>query len=53
MRLALRQFLQATPTGRSRPADRVRGLLGSLESDLPHLAEDHRRYIVESLKSGH
>jgi metal-responsive CopG/Arc/MetJ family transcriptional regulator len=52
VRMALQAFLQG-PTGeRTRPAERVRGLVGSLESGLPHLAERHREYIVESLKHG-
>jgi len=52
VRMALRAFLQETPGRGSRPVDRVRGLVGSLESGLPHLAERHREYIVESLKNG-
>jgi hypothetical protein len=51
VRTALRQFLQVTPAG-IRPADRVRGLLGSLESGIPDLAQKHRAYILESLKHG-
>jgi hypothetical protein len=42
----------ATPDDAATPAYRVRGLLGSLESRLPHLAERHREYVVESLKRG-
>jgi metal-responsive CopG/Arc/MetJ family transcriptional regulator len=52
VRMALRAFLQGPPGRNDRPGDRVRGLLGSLESGLPHLAERHREYIVESLKNG-
>lgn len=52
VRLALTAFLQGAPEASSRPAYRVRGLLGSLESRLPHLAERHREYIVEALKRG-
>jgi len=51
VRMALKEFLRSY--GRdSRPADRVRGLIGSLESGIPDLAENHRRYILESLKHG-
>ena len=50
VRLALRAFLGASSTsGGSRPADRVQGLIGSLESGVPDLAEKHRAYIIESL----
>ena len=52
VRLALTAFLQGTPDDAATPAYRVRGLLGSLESRLPHLAERHREYVVESLKRG-
>jgi metal-responsive CopG/Arc/MetJ family transcriptional regulator len=52
VRIALRAFLEAAPDPTTRPADRVRGLLGSLESGVPHLAERHREYVLESLKHG-
>jgi hypothetical protein len=50
VRMALREFLEPGPGPVGRPADRVRGLLGSLESRTPDLAEEHRAYILESLK---
>lgn len=53
VRLALRAFLQGTEDPDSRPAERVRSLLGSLESGLPQLAERHREYVIESLKKKH
>ena len=52
VRMALRAFLQGAPGGDALAADRVRGLVGSLESGVPHLADRHREYIVESLKNG-
>jgi len=52
VRLALREFLGASPASRTRPADRVKGLIGSLESGVPDLAERHRSYIIESLRRG-
>ena len=50
VRLALRQFLHgSSPTvGAARVAD----LIGSLESGVPDLAADHRRYVLESLGRG-
>ena len=50
VRLALREYLGGFSGSRPRPADRVRGLIGSLESGVPDLAEKHRAYIVESLR---
>jgi len=51
VRLALSAFL-GTPTANGRPMDRVRSLIGSLESGLPDLAERHRTYIVKALRRG-
>jgi metal-responsive CopG/Arc/MetJ family transcriptional regulator len=50
VRLALREYLGVSPGTRARPADRVRHLIGSLESGTPDLAEEHRSYIIESLR---
>ncbi len=49
VRLALREFLGASGRPRGRPIDRVRPLIGSLESGVPDLAARHREYILESL----
>ncbi len=50
VRLALREFLGTTAANPRRPADRVRRLIGSLESGIPDLASKHRTYILESVK---
>ena len=52
VRLALRQFLGASSGSAVRPADRARGLIGSLESGVPDLAEEQRARIIESLRRG-
>jgi metal-responsive CopG/Arc/MetJ family transcriptional regulator len=52
VRLALRQFLGTPSASGVRPADRVRNLIGSLESGVPDLAEEHRARIIESLRRG-
>ena len=52
VRLALREYLGAYSRSKTRPADRVRGLIGSLESGVPDLADRHRAYIIESLRRG-
>jgi hypothetical protein len=52
VRLALQEFLGTTAGRGGRPADRVRRLIGSLESGVPDLASKHRAYILESLKHG-
>ncbi len=50
VRMALRQFLASPTAGRA--AQRVRGLIGSLESGLPDLADRHREHVLESLRRG-
>ena len=50
VRLALREFLGTA--GGPRPAERVRELVGSLESGVPDLAERHRDYVLESVRRG-
>jgi len=52
VRMALQDFLGMSRESRGRPADRVRGLIGSLESGVPDLARRHRAYLLESLKHG-
>lgn len=52
VRMALQEFLGAKGPGAGRPADRVRHLVGSLDSGLPHLAERHRESVLRSLKHG-
>ena len=52
VRLALQEFLGTAAGRHGRPADRVRRLIGSLESGVPDLARKHRAYVLESLKHG-
>lgn len=52
VRLALREYLGLSSGTAGRPADRVRTLIGSLESGVPDLAEKHRSHIIESLRRG-
>jgi len=52
VRLALQDFLGGAASRSGRPADRVRRLIGSLESGLPDLATKERAYILASLKHG-
>jgi hypothetical protein len=52
VRLALREFLGASPGRKSHHADHVQTLIGSLESGQPDLALKHRERILESLRRG-
>lgn len=50
VRLALREFLGAAGRPLGRSVDRVRTLIGSLESGVPDLAARHREHIVLALR---
>ena len=52
VRMALREFLDLPPASSRPPSSRVRGLLGSLDSGVPDLAEKHREYLLEALQRG-
>ncbi len=52
VRLALRDYLGLNGAEAGRPADRVRGLLGSIESGTPDLATRSREYLLESIRRG-
>lgn len=50
VRLALQAFLHVGEPGASKPADRVRDLIGSLQSGVPDLAERHRDYVIAAVR---
>ena len=50
VRLALEQFLDTEPE--IRPVERVRDLLGRIESGVPDLGQRHREYLVRRLRRG-
>lgn len=52
VRQALRGYLEGAHPPPRPPADRVRHLLGSVDSGVPDLAERHRDYVLESLNRG-
>lgn len=50
VRLALEQFLETAPE--IRPIERVRDLLGSVESGVPDLGQNHREHLIRRLRRG-
>jgi hypothetical protein len=50
--MALREYLALPGPEGSRPVDRVRGLLGSLDSGSPDLGRKGRAAVLESVKRG-
>ena len=50
VRLALEQFLDSEPE--IRPVERVRDLLGSVESGVPDLGQRHREHLIRRLRRG-
>jgi Arc/MetJ-type ribon-helix-helix transcriptional regulator len=49
VRQALEQYLAVETDGR--PIERVRDLLGSVESGVPDLGQRHREYLLRRVKS--
>ena len=52
VRMAVKEFLQIPEQSRARPAERVRDLIGSLDSGIPDLATRHREYVIKKLRRG-
>jgi predicted DNA-binding protein len=50
VRLALEQFLDAEPEIRA--VERVRDLLGRIESGVPNLGQRHREHLIRRLRRG-
>lgn len=50
VRLALEQFLESEPE--FRPVERVRDLLGRVESGVPDLGQRHREHLIRRLRRG-
>ena len=50
VRLALEQFLDTDPE--VHPVERVRDLLGRIESGVPDLGQRHREHLVRRLRRG-
>jgi hypothetical protein len=50
VRLALEQFLDSEPA--TRPVERVRDLLGSVDSGVPDLGQRHREHLIRRLRRG-
>lgn len=50
VRLALEQFLDSEPE--IRPVERVRDLLGSIESGVSDLGQRHREHLIRRLRRG-
>lgn len=54
VRLALEQFLdEEVFEEKARPIERVRDLVGSVESGIPDLGQRHRDYLLTRLRHGH
>jgi hypothetical protein len=52
VRIALREFLALPGPDGSRPADRVRSLIGSLDSGVPDLGRKDRAAVLDAVKRG-
>lgn len=53
VRMAIEKFItEFEEKGEDRPYERVRKLIGRIESGLPDLGERHREYLIERVKKG-
>jgi hypothetical protein len=52
VRMALRQYLALPGPDGSRPMDRVRGLIGSLDSGVPDLGLQRRASVLDAVRRG-
>lgn len=53
VRMAIEKFVaEFEGKGEDRPYERVRKLIGSIESGIPDLGERHREYLIERIKKG-
>jgi hypothetical protein len=50
VRMAVSEFLQISESSAGRPADRVRDLIGSIESGIPDMAKRHRQLLIQKLR---
>ena len=53
IRMAVERFLgEAQPPIGERPIERVRDLIGSVESGIPDLGQRHREHLLDRLRRG-
>jgi Arc/MetJ-type ribon-helix-helix transcriptional regulator len=52
VRRAVKEFLEITEEPARHRADRVKDLIGSLDSGIPDLAVRHREHVLEKLRRG-
>jgi len=52
VRMAVAEFLRVPDQQTGTAADKVRDLIGSLESGIPDLAVRHREYLIHKLRRG-
>ena len=52
VRMAVVEFLNLPEESQERPAERVRDLIGTLQTGVPDLAVRHREYLLKKLRRG-
>jgi hypothetical protein len=52
VRMAVTEFLSISEDQKRQPAERVKDLIGSLQSGVPDLAVRHREHILKKLRRG-
>lgn len=52
IRIALQQFLEDAIEKEIRPYEKVKKLIGSIETGIPDLGERHREYLIQRIRKG-
>jgi len=50
-RMAIRTFIDSYDENKTKPYAKVKSLLGIAESGIPDLGQNHRKFLVEKIKS--
>ncbi len=51
-RMAIKRFIEAYEEKEAKPYSKVQSILGIVESGVPDLGQNHRKYLVDKIKAG-
>lgn len=51
-RMAIKRFIEMQDEAEEKPYSKVQSLLGTVESGVPDLGANHRKYLVNRIKAG-
>jgi len=50
-RLAIKRFIETNEVREDKPYKKIRSLLGVVESGVPDLGQNHRKYLIDKIKA--